>query len=194
MESPFATADEADDSYQALGVGRSVPWQLLPPKLGLVNAATRDARSQCARPIMGSEAGATMGTLVTYLWIAIGGALGSVARFWCSGVAARLVGETFPWGTIVVNVTGSFVIGFAATSMGPDGRLFVGSTARQFIMVGICGGYTTFSSFSLQTLDLLNDGEWLPAIGNVGLSVVLCLLAVWAGHVLAVNLNAMKWI
>jgi len=129
-----------------------------------------------------------------YLWIAVGGALGSVARFWCSGVAARLVGETFPWGTIVVNVTGSFIIGFAATTMGPDGRLFAGTTARQFVMVGLCGGYTTFSSFSLQTLNLLNDGEWFAAIGNVTLSVVLCLIAVWAGHVLALHLNAMKWV
>lgn len=129
-----------------------------------------------------------------YLWIAIGGAIGSVARFWCSGVVAQLIGETFPWGTLIVNVLGSLVIGFAATAMGPDGRMFVGTTARQFVMVGLCGGYTTFSSFSIQTLNLLNDGEWVPAVGNIGLSVVLCLVAVWAGHVLAVNLNAMRWV
>src|SRR5262245_35081526 len=74
-----------------------------------------------------------------YLWIAIGGALGSVARYWCSGIAARLIGETFPWGTLIVNVVGSFVIGFFATLTGPDGRLFVGTTARQFVMIGLCG-------------------------------------------------------
>jgi CrcB protein len=129
-----------------------------------------------------------------YIWLAIGGALGTVARFWCSGVAARLIGETFPWGTVVVNVVGSFIIGFAATALGPDGRMFVGTTARQFTMVGFCGGYTTFSSFSLQTLNLMNDGEWLYAVSNVGLSVALCLIAVWAGHVLAMNLNAMRWV
>lgn len=129
-----------------------------------------------------------------YLWIAIGGALGSVARFWCSGAVARLIGETFPWGTLAVNVVGSFIIGFAATAMGPDGRLFAGTTARQFVMTGFCGGFTTFSSFSLQTLNLLNDGEWLPAVSNIGVSVALCLIAVWAGHVVAINLNAMRWV
>lgn len=129
-----------------------------------------------------------------YVWIALGGALGSIARFWCSGNVASLIGETLPWGTLVVNVVGSFIIGFAATTMGPDGRMFVGTTARQFIMTGFCGGYTTFSSFSLQTLNLLNDGEIGRAVGNIGLSNALCLAAVWAGHVLAVNVNAMKWV
>lgn len=98
-----------------------------------------------------------------YFWIAIGSAIGGVARYWCSGVAARLIGETFPWGTLIVNVVGSFIIGFFATLTGPDGRVFVGTTARQFVMVGLCGGYTTFSSFSLQTLTLVSDGEWLQA-------------------------------
>ena len=129
-----------------------------------------------------------------YIWVAIGGALGTVARFWCSGVAARLIGETFPWGTLIVNIIGSFIIGFAATALGPDGRMIAGSTVRQFILVGFCGGYTTFSSFSLQTLNLLNDGEWLYAVSNVGLSVALCFIAVWAGHVFAMNLNAMRWV
>jgi CrcB protein len=135
-----------------------------------------------------------MGTMAAYIWIAIGSALGGVARYWCSGVAARLIGETFPWGTILVNVLGSFIIGFFATLTGPDGRLFVSSTARQFVMIGLCGGYTTFSSFSLQTLNQLNDGEWLQAGGNIVASVVLCLLAVWAGHMLAASLNAMRWV
>lgn len=127
-----------------------------------------------------------------YFAVAIGSALGGVARFWCSGLAARLAGETFPWGTLLVNIIGSFVIGFFGTLTGPNGKLFVGSTARQFVMVGICGGYTTFSSFSLQTLNLMNDGEWLHAGANIGASVLLCLLAVWAGHAAAVGLNTMK--
>ncbi len=129
----------------------------------------------------------------SYFWIAVGSALGGMARYWCSGVAARMVGETFPWGTLIVNVAGSFVIGFFATLTGPDGRYFVGTTGRQFVMVGLCGGYTTFSSFSLQTLNLMNDGEWFQAGANIGLSVALCLVAVWVGHVMALSINSMKW-
>jgi fluoride exporter len=133
-------------------------------------------------------------TLALYCWIAVGSALGGIARYWCSGVAARLFGETFPWGTLFVNVTGSLLIGLFATLTGPDGRIFAGSTARQFVMLGLLGGFTTFSSFSLQTLNLAEDSEWLQAGGNIVGSVVLCLLAVWLGHLLALSINAMKWI
>jgi CrcB protein len=132
--------------------------------------------------------------LLLYLWIAAGSALGGVARYFCTGVASRLLGETFPWGTLFVNVTGSFIISFFATLTGPDGRIFAGTTTRQFVMTGILGGFTTFSSFSLQSLNLANDGEWLQAGGNVVGSVVLCLVAVWLGHMLALSLNALKWI
>ena len=66
-----------------------------------------------------------------YIWIAIGSAIGGVPRYWCSGVAARLIGETFPRGTLIVNAVGSFIVGFVATLTGPDGRVFVGTTARQ---------------------------------------------------------------
>lgn len=128
----------------------------------------------------------------SYFWIAVGSAIGGVARFWLSGVVARLAGETFPWGTLLINVSGSFVIGFFATLTGPDGRFFVGTTGRQFVMVGLCGGFTTFSAFSLQTLNLLNDGEWPAAGCYIAASVVLCLAAVWAGYALAVSLNAFK--
>jgi fluoride exporter len=133
-------------------------------------------------------------SLALYLWIALGSALGGVARYWCTGVAARLLGETFPWGTLFVNVLGSFIIGFFATLTGPDGRIFAGTTTRQFVMTGILGGFTTFSSFSLQTLNLANDGEWLQAGGNIVASVVLCLVSVWLGYLLANSVNAMKWI
>jgi len=128
-------------------------------------------------------------SLVIYLWIALGSALGGVARYWCSGVAARLVGETFPFGTLFVNVTGSFLIGLFATLTGPDGRIFAGSTMRQFVMLGILGGFTTFSSFSLQTLNLVQDGEVLQAGGNIVASVIFCLVAVWLGHVLALSIS-----
>lgn len=130
--------------------------------------------------------------MLNYFWIAVGGALGSVARYWASGFVASRIGETFPWGTIIVNVSGSFVIGFFGTLTGPDGRLLVSTTARQFVMIGLCGGYTTFSSFSLQTLTLAQDGEYLAAGGNIVLSVVLCLLAVWLGHIAASALNGFK--
>src|SRR5229473_2248297 len=131
-------------------------------------------------------------SMENYIWVAIGGAVGTTGRYWLSGLVARLIGETFPWGTLLINVTGSFIIGFFATLTGPDGRVFVGSTARQFVMVGICGGFTTFSSFSLQTLNLMNDGEWLRAGANVGASVMLCLVSVWAGHALAAGFNTMR--
>jgi len=129
-----------------------------------------------------------------YIWVALGGALGTTGRYWLSGVVARMVGETFPWGTLLINVTGSLIIGFFGALTGPDGRVFVGSTARQFVMVGICGGYTTFSSFSLQTLNLLNDGEWLGAGANIVLSVALCLIGVWLGVILAGAFNTMEWV
>ena len=130
--------------------------------------------------------------MLYYFWVGLGGALGSVARFWASGFVARHFGETFPFGTLVVNVTGSFIIGFFSTLTGPDGRWLVAPQGRTFFMIGVCGGYTTFSSFSLQTLDLARDGEWLYAGANAALSLVLCMVAVWFGHVLAAHLNPTK--
>ena len=119
--------------------------------------------------------------MLSYFVIALGGALGSAARFWISGFVARRVGETFPWDTLLVNVSGSFVIGFFATLTGPDGRWLVPTSFRQFFMFGLCGGYTTFSSFSLQSLSLAQEGEWLSVGLNATLSVGLCLLGVWLG-------------
>jgi CrcB protein len=128
----------------------------------------------------------------TYLWVAFGGALGSVARFGCSSLIANWFGQTFPLGTLVINVLGSFAIGFFATVTGPDGRLLVPGDIRQFVMVGVCGGYTTFSSFTLQTLTLAQDGEFFRAGLNISGSVVFCLFSVWLGYVAAMTLNAIK--
>ena len=130
--------------------------------------------------------------MIAYFWVALGGALGSVSRYWLSGLVANRIGSTFPWGTIIVNVTGCFVIGFFNAATGTEGRWLLSPTARTFFMIGICGGYTTFSSFSLQTLNLANDGEWLYAGANILFSVVLCLLGVWLGHALAAYVNLMK--
>jgi fluoride exporter len=127
--------------------------------------------------------------LITYVWIALGGALGTIARALCAEAAARSFGDSFPWGILIINIVGSLVIGFFATLTGAGGRLLVAPDARQFVMVGICGGFTTFSSFSLQTLNLLLDGYVLRAGANIVGSVVLCLLAVWLGHLAASALN-----
>ena len=127
--------------------------------------------------------------MITYLWIALGGALGTVARAVCAEIAARWLGDSFPWGILFINIAGSFVIGIFANLTGPGGRFLVAPDARQFVMVGVCGGFTTFSSFSLQTLNLVRDGDMLAAGGNIVGSVVLCLLAVWLGHVAAAAIN-----
>ena len=129
---------------------------------------------------------------LAYLWVALGGAIGSVGRFWLNNLVSVKFAEVFPLGTMVINVTGSFLIGVFAACSDPEGRLSTSPGFRQFFMVGICGGYTTFSSFSLQTLRLAQDREWLYAGGNVILSVVLCLIAVWLGYVVGSIFNTMK--
>ena len=125
-----------------------------------------------------------------YLWIAVGSALGGMARYWCTDAATRLFGETFPWGTLLINILGSFIIGLFVALTGPDGRYIVDPNIRVFVTVGLCGGYTTFSAFSLQTMVLMQEGEWLHAGGYILGSVVLCLVFVWLGHVLATQLSA----
>jgi fluoride exporter len=123
--------------------------------------------------------------MLTYFWVALGGAIGSMARLWLGVQVALLTGLAFPWGTILVNILGSLVIGFVATLTGPNGRLVVPVEAQAFVMVGLCGGFTTFSAFSLQTVELARDGRLLYAGANIALSVALCLGAVALGHWLA---------
>ncbi len=126
--------------------------------------------------------------MVTTLWIALGGALGSVARYWIA-LWAIPVSRSLPWGTIGINIAGSFAIGFFGTLTLAHGRHPVPETARLFFMVGVCGGFTTFSSFSLQTLDLLRAGAPGRAFVNITASVLLCLGAVAIGHYAGAVLN-----
>jgi CrcB protein len=130
--------------------------------------------------------------MMVYLWIGLGGALGSIGRYWLSGLIAERTAGTFPWGTLLVNVSGSFLIGLLAALMEPGGRRYLSPAGRQFFMYGLCGGYTTFSSFSLQTLELLRAGDLAKAGANMLGSVLLCMLAVWLGYLLGLTLNQGK--
>jgi len=128
--------------------------------------------------------GRSVNVVITYIWIAIGSALGGMARYACSRAVALRYGETFPWGTLVVNISGSFIIGLIAAASAPESRLIVAPNLRTFLLVGICGGYTTFSSFSLQTLELIRNRDFGEAFGNVLLSVAACMAAVTIGYIL----------
>lgn len=123
------------------------------------------------------------------LIVMAGGALGTLARYVLS-VLAHPISDRLPWGTMIINVTGSLVIGFFGTLTLAAGRYPASDSVRLFVMVGLCGGYTTFSSFSLQTLDLMRSGGMARAAINVTASVVLCVAAVAAGHFVASQLNA----
>jgi fluoride exporter len=120
-----------------------------------------------------------------YLLVAAGGATGSVARYWLALAMARLTGPGFPWGTILINVTGSFVIGWVAEYTAAYGRHPAPEPVRALVMAGLCGGFTTFSAFSLQTMELLRAGQTTRAVANVIASVVLCLGATAIGLRLA---------
>jgi len=121
--------------------------------------------------------------VLSYFWIGVGSAVGGMGRYWCTNVVARHFGEYLPWGTIVVNVSGSLLLGILAALVTADGRPLISEDARALLMIGLCGGYTTFSSFSIQTLNLARSGEWFWASANIVLSVLFCLVAVWLGYV-----------
>lgn len=127
-------------------------------------------------------------SFTTCLVVMAGGALGTLARYVLSALALPISGR-LPWGTILVNISGSFLIGFFGTLTLAHGRFPVSENWRLFVMIGICGGYTTFSSFSLQTLDLLREGALTRAFVNIAASVVLCVAAVAIGHQLASVMN-----
>ena len=126
---------------------------------------------------------------LSYTAVALGAAIGGGLRWFASELAHGWLGRGFPWGTLFVNVTGSFAIGCYAALAGPGGRLRAGPRQRLFVMTGLCGGYTTFSAFSLETLALLQAGSVALASLNAGASVTAWLVAVWAGYALAIRFN-----
>jgi CrcB protein len=127
-------------------------------------------------------------TFTGCLIIMAGGAIGTLARYLISLAAAPISGQ-LPWGTIIINIAGSFIIGFFGTLTLAHGRFPATENLRLFVMIGLCGGFTTFSSYSLQTLDLLRSGATLRATINIVASVILCVGAVALGHALAARLN-----
>lgn len=122
--------------------------------------------------------------MITYLWVTMGSALGGLLRY---SIARAILSSSaaFPWGTVLINVLGCFVIGFFGTATLSNSRFAASDNIRLFVMVGICGGFTTFSSFSLESFELLRTGAWGKAATNILLSVVLCLFSVAVGHLLA---------
>ncbi|GAN52736.1 fluoride efflux transporter CrcB [Tanticharoenia sakaeratensis] len=123
--------------------------------------------------------------MLVYLIVAIGGAIGTVLRAAISAWGPGVFGTSLPWATILINITGSFVIGYAAMLTAADSRFAASPELRAFILVGLCGGFTTFSSFSQQTVDLLRDARPLAAFANVAMSMVLCFAATACGYALA---------
>ena len=121
---------------------------------------------------------------MSFLWVTLGSAIGGLLRYAITRLTLTL-SISFPFGTVLINVLGSFVIGYFGTLTLQSGKYPASDNLRLFVMVGICGGFTTFSSFSLQTFDLMRSGGWGRALANVVLSVVLCVGAVAAGHLLA---------
>jgi fluoride exporter len=125
---------------------------------------------------------------ITCIWVMAGGAIGTLARYLVAAWALP-ISDRLPIGTIMINVTGSLIIGFIGTLTLAQGKYPLSENLRLFLMVGVCGGYTTFSAFSLQSFDLLRIGAVTRALANIGASIILCLVAVAIGHMLASRLN-----
>ena len=115
--------------------------------------------------------------------VSVAGLVGTLLRYWLSGLVARQYGETFPWGTLVVNLVGCFLAG--AVFYVTEERFLISPTLRTVIMIGFLGGFTTFSSYGLQTFTLLRDGEVGWAAINIAASNVFGLLMVWTGYVVS---------
>lgn len=125
----------------------------------------------------------------TTFWIAVGSAIGGASRYWVTILVEQLNNSAFPWGTLIVNVSGSFLIGIFVSLAGPLEESTLPLLTRQIVMVGILGGFTTFSAFSLQTLELLQSGNWVAAGANIVAAIGLCMLGVWVGYNLGLLLG-----
>ena len=125
---------------------------------------------------------------MSYLWVTVGSALGGLLRYAITRMTLNM-SAGFPYGTIFINILGSFVIGYFGTLTLQSGRYAASDNLRLFVMVGLCGGFTTFSSFSLQTFDLMRNGYFIRATLNIVGSVVLCICAVALGHLIAAHFN-----
>jgi len=130
--------------------------------------------------LQGFAAGGPMSQLFA---VAAGGALGAVLRFWAANAVSAWAGRDFPWGTFAVNVSGSLLIGILFVCMVEHAD--VSDVGRAFALTGVLGGFTTFSAFSLDTLQLIHQAEYLRAVFNVGLSVSACIAAAAIGVALA---------
>ncbi|MBI4007171.1 MAG: fluoride efflux transporter CrcB [Planctomycetes bacterium] len=115
------------------------------------------------------------------LWIGLGGILGSIARFWLSWFVHQFLGTDFPYGTLLVNITGCFYAGFIGTMA--EERYLFSSHTRMFLLIGVLGSFTTFSSFGYETLELFKEGSFLRASLNVGGNVFFCLSSIWLGSI-----------
>ncbi len=137
-----------------------------------------------------SKSGARWRSAMLYVWVAAGSIVGGLTRY-LVGLALD-TGPGFPWATLFINATGSLIIGFYATLTGPDGRILARPEYRQFVMTGFCGGYTTFSTFSLETFRLLHAGTRHIALTYVGLSLICWLVSAWLGHMMAERYNRLQ--
>jgi len=138
----------------------------------------------CIRPV-GCLSWMKNGTqaMSKYLFIGLGGCLGSVCRYGLAGYVYRVAGDRFPYGTLAVNVLGCFTIGLLMMLF--EERWLVQPNVRLFLTVGILGGFTTFSTFSYETIEIFRGGNTVPGLLNVFGSMTLCLCATWAGAAVA---------
>jgi fluoride exporter len=125
---------------------------------------------------------------ILYAWVAAGSIVGGLTRY----LVGLALDTGFPFATLFINATGSLIIGFYATLTGPDGRVLARPEHRQFVMTGFCGGYTTFSTFSLETFRLFHGGMKYTALGYVAASLICWLASVWLGHIIATRYNRLK--
>lgn len=162
------------------------PWQ--PQESGTRAAQPTPDPAAKTEPIQSTRTAKTMWRI--YLAVMAGGAAGVGARMLISNWIANHFGQAFPWGTLIVNVTGCLIIGVFTGLTGPDGMLMTSPWVRQVVAIGVLGGFTTYSSFSLQTINLLAEGEVLYGMANIGLTLMLCLIGTWSGLALASLIQA----